>query len=137
MQSVYQWIIKPQIVSKASEMFLPGRMAFVYDMVCSMYNTIIQVIAHFLKFLFVLSCIGYTSLIQIFTFITSAFFKELTNRLFIFFLINKCKTRKMDLLMISRPLFTEVKLIALYQRFAFNSSMLWFFVFFCFQETWH
>ncbi|XP_078152083.1 RED family protein isoform X2 [Carex rostrata] len=31
-KSVYQWIIKPQIVSKASEMFLPGRMAFVYDM---------------------------------------------------------------------------------------------------------
>ncbi|KAJ3684415.1 hypothetical protein LUZ61_013579 [Rhynchospora tenuis] len=31
-KSVYQWIVKPQVVSKASEMFLPGRMAFVYDM---------------------------------------------------------------------------------------------------------
>lgn len=32
-QSVYQWIVKPQTIIKSSEMFLPGRMTFVYDMV--------------------------------------------------------------------------------------------------------
>lgn len=31
-KSVYQWIIKPQTAVKANEMFLPGRMAFIYDM---------------------------------------------------------------------------------------------------------
>ncbi|XP_056693031.1 suppressor of mec-8 and unc-52 protein homolog 2-like [Spinacia oleracea] len=30
---VYQWIIKPQSVAKTNEMFLPGRMSFIYDMV--------------------------------------------------------------------------------------------------------
>lgn len=33
LQSVYQWIIKPQSIIKANEMFLPGRMAFIYNMV--------------------------------------------------------------------------------------------------------
>jgi hypothetical protein len=32
-QSVYQWIVKPQTIIKSNEMFLPGRMTFVYDMV--------------------------------------------------------------------------------------------------------
>ncbi|KAJ3681050.1 hypothetical protein LUZ60_015539 [Juncus effusus] len=31
-KSVYQWIIKPQSAIKANELFLPGRMAFVYNM---------------------------------------------------------------------------------------------------------
>nr|CAD1817210.1 unnamed protein product [Ananas comosus var. bracteatus] len=31
-KSVYQWIIKPQSVIKANEMFLPGRMAFIFNM---------------------------------------------------------------------------------------------------------
>ncbi|CAN8287900.1 unnamed protein product [Cochlearia groenlandica] len=31
-KSVYQWIVKPQSVIKSNEMFLPGRMTFVYDM---------------------------------------------------------------------------------------------------------
>ncbi|KAL4180840.1 hypothetical protein AMTRI_Chr12g234400 [Amborella trichopoda] len=30
--SVYEWIVKPQTVVKTNEMFLPGRMAFVFDM---------------------------------------------------------------------------------------------------------
>ncbi|KAK1288739.1 hypothetical protein QJS10_CPB19g01968 [Acorus calamus] len=30
-KSVYQWIIKPQSTTKANEMFLPGRMAFVFN----------------------------------------------------------------------------------------------------------
>ncbi|XP_020101197.1 suppressor of mec-8 and unc-52 protein homolog 2 [Ananas comosus] len=30
-KSVYQWIIKPQSVIKANEMFLPGRMAFIFN----------------------------------------------------------------------------------------------------------
>ncbi|KAG0467994.1 hypothetical protein HPP92_017322 [Vanilla planifolia] len=29
---VYQWIVKPQTVIKANEMFLPGRMAFIFNM---------------------------------------------------------------------------------------------------------
>ncbi|KAJ0964949.1 hypothetical protein J5N97_026087 [Dioscorea zingiberensis] len=29
---VYQWIVKPQSTIKANEMFLPGRMAFIYNM---------------------------------------------------------------------------------------------------------
>lgn len=32
-QSVYQWIVKPQTVMKTNEMFLPGRMAFIFNMV--------------------------------------------------------------------------------------------------------
>ncbi|KAL2550472.1 suppressor of mec-8 and unc-52 protein-like protein 2 [Forsythia ovata] len=32
-KSVYQWIVKPQTVIKSNEMFLPGRMAFVYNMI--------------------------------------------------------------------------------------------------------
>ena len=32
-QSVYQWIVKPQTIIKSNELFLPGRMTFVYDMV--------------------------------------------------------------------------------------------------------
>jgi IK cytokine len=32
-KSVYQWIIKPQSIIKSNEMFLPGRMAFIYNMV--------------------------------------------------------------------------------------------------------
>ncbi|XP_042437663.1 suppressor of mec-8 and unc-52 protein homolog 2-like [Zingiber officinale] len=31
-KSVYQWIVKPQTNMKANEMFLPGRMAFIYNM---------------------------------------------------------------------------------------------------------
>ncbi|KAG2298835.1 hypothetical protein Bca52824_035307 [Brassica carinata] len=31
-RSVYQWIVKPQTVIKSNELFLPGRMTFVYDM---------------------------------------------------------------------------------------------------------
>ncbi|KAL0338840.1 UNVERIFIED_CONTAM: Suppressor of mec-8 and unc-52 protein2 [Sesamum angustifolium] len=31
-KSVYQWIVKPQTVIKTNEMFLPGRMAFVFNM---------------------------------------------------------------------------------------------------------
>ncbi|XP_078444613.1 RED family protein isoform X2 [Wolffia australiana] len=31
-KSVYQWIVKPLAVSKANEMFLPGRMSFVFNM---------------------------------------------------------------------------------------------------------
>uniref|UniRef100_A0A1D1Z1R3 Protein Red n=1 Tax=Anthurium amnicola TaxID=1678845 RepID=A0A1D1Z1R3_9ARAE len=31
-KSVYQWIVKPQSIIKANEMFLPGRMAFVFNM---------------------------------------------------------------------------------------------------------
>ncbi|PIA33164.1 hypothetical protein AQUCO_04200136v1 [Aquilegia coerulea] len=30
-KSVYQWIVKPQTVVKSNEMFLPGRMAFVFN----------------------------------------------------------------------------------------------------------
>lgn len=33
LQSVYQWIIKPHSVIKTNEMFLPGRMAFIFNMV--------------------------------------------------------------------------------------------------------
>lgn len=29
---IYQWIVKPQILGKTNEMFLPGRTAFVYDL---------------------------------------------------------------------------------------------------------
>ncbi|PKA51218.1 hypothetical protein AXF42_Ash010658 [Apostasia shenzhenica] len=32
-KSVYQWIVKPQTVIKASEMFLPGRMTFIFNMI--------------------------------------------------------------------------------------------------------
>ncbi|GER41740.1 RED family protein [Striga asiatica] len=31
-KSIYQWIVKPQTVIKTNEMFLPGRMAFIYNM---------------------------------------------------------------------------------------------------------
>ncbi|KMT14106.1 hypothetical protein BVRB_4g079290 [Beta vulgaris subsp. vulgaris] len=31
-KSVYQWMVKPQTVIKTNEMFLPGRMAFIFDM---------------------------------------------------------------------------------------------------------
>ncbi|KAG2398701.1 Suppressor of mec-8 and unc-52 protein-like protein [Vigna angularis] len=31
-KSVYQWIVKPQTISKTNEMFLPGRMTFIYNM---------------------------------------------------------------------------------------------------------
>lgn len=31
-KSVYQWIVKPQTIIKSNEMFLPGRMAFVYNL---------------------------------------------------------------------------------------------------------
>ncbi|KAL2941780.1 Suppressor of mec-8 and unc-52 protein-like protein 2 [Bienertia sinuspersici] len=31
-KSVYQWMVKPQSVVKTNEMFLPGRMAFIFDM---------------------------------------------------------------------------------------------------------
>ncbi|XP_021734563.1 suppressor of mec-8 and unc-52 protein homolog 2-like [Chenopodium quinoa] len=31
-KSVYQWMIKPQSVVKTNEMFLPGRMSFIFDM---------------------------------------------------------------------------------------------------------
>ncbi|CAH8361467.1 unnamed protein product [Eruca vesicaria subsp. sativa] len=31
-KSVYQWIVKPQTFIKSNELFLPGRMTFVYDM---------------------------------------------------------------------------------------------------------
>ncbi|KAK9099607.1 hypothetical protein Syun_026652 [Stephania yunnanensis] len=34
-KSVYQWIVKPQTTLKTNEMFLPGRMAFIYNMVRS------------------------------------------------------------------------------------------------------
>ena len=32
-QSVYKWIVKPQTNNKLNEMFLPGRMAFIFNMV--------------------------------------------------------------------------------------------------------
>lgn len=31
-KSVYQWIVKPQTIMKTNEMFLPGRMTFIYNM---------------------------------------------------------------------------------------------------------
>ncbi|KAI4344659.1 hypothetical protein L6164_011858 [Bauhinia variegata] len=31
-KSVYQWIVKPQTIIKSNEMFLPGRMSFIYNM---------------------------------------------------------------------------------------------------------
>ncbi|XP_042508728.1 suppressor of mec-8 and unc-52 protein homolog 2 isoform X2 [Macadamia integrifolia] len=31
-KSVYQWIVKPQTIIKSNEMFLPGRMAFIFNM---------------------------------------------------------------------------------------------------------
>ncbi|KAL1205479.1 Suppressor of mec-8 and unc-52-like protein [Cardamine amara subsp. amara] len=31
-KSVYQWIVKPQTIIKSNDLFLPGRMTFVYDM---------------------------------------------------------------------------------------------------------
>lgn len=31
-KSVYQWMVKPQSVAKTNEMFLPGRMSFIFDM---------------------------------------------------------------------------------------------------------
>ncbi|KAJ7980518.1 suppressor of mec-8 and unc-52 protein-like 2 [Quillaja saponaria] len=31
-KSVYQWIVKPQTIVKSNEMFLPGRMTFIYNM---------------------------------------------------------------------------------------------------------
>lgn len=36
-QSVYQWIVKPQTAMKTNEMFLPGRMAFIFNMVSSIF----------------------------------------------------------------------------------------------------
>lgn len=39
-KSVYQWIIKPQSTIKANEMFLPGRMAFIYNMEDGLTNDI-------------------------------------------------------------------------------------------------
>ncbi|XP_026390636.1 uncharacterized protein LOC113286156 [Papaver somniferum] len=30
---VYQWIVKPQTTVKLNEMFLPGRMSFIFDMI--------------------------------------------------------------------------------------------------------
>ncbi|KAM7274671.1 hypothetical protein ACFE04_016537 [Oxalis oulophora] len=31
-KSIYQWIVKPQTIIKTNEMFLPGRMTFIYNM---------------------------------------------------------------------------------------------------------
>lgn len=31
-KSVYQWIVKPQTIIKTNEMFLPGRMSFIFDL---------------------------------------------------------------------------------------------------------
>ncbi|KAL4613907.1 hypothetical protein ACB092_07G016100 [Castanea dentata] len=31
-KSVYKWIVKPQTINKSNEMFLPGRMAFIFNM---------------------------------------------------------------------------------------------------------
>ncbi|XWS26531.1 hypothetical protein CRYUN_Cryun26dG0039500 [Craigia yunnanensis] len=39
-KSVYQWIVKPQTVMKTNEMFLPGRMAFIYNMEGGYFNDI-------------------------------------------------------------------------------------------------
>ncbi|KAK4370146.1 hypothetical protein RND71_009621 [Anisodus tanguticus] len=39
-KSVYQWIIKPQTVIKTNEMFLPGRMAFIFNMESGYSNDI-------------------------------------------------------------------------------------------------
>uniref|UniRef100_A0A0E0MCE5 RED-like N-terminal domain-containing protein n=1 Tax=Oryza punctata TaxID=4537 RepID=A0A0E0MCE5_ORYPU len=39
-KSVYQWIIKPQSIIKSNEMFLPGRMAFIYNMEDGLTNDI-------------------------------------------------------------------------------------------------
>ncbi|KAF0904411.1 hypothetical protein E2562_034490 [Oryza meyeriana var. granulata] len=39
-KSVYQWIIKPQSIMKSNEMFLPGRMAFIYNMEEGLTNDI-------------------------------------------------------------------------------------------------
>ncbi|XP_062182512.1 suppressor of mec-8 and unc-52 protein homolog 2-like [Phragmites australis] len=39
-KSVYQWIIKPQSIVKANEMFLPGRMSFIYNVEDGLTNDI-------------------------------------------------------------------------------------------------
>uniref|UniRef100_A0A0D3HRC3 RED-like N-terminal domain-containing protein n=1 Tax=Oryza barthii TaxID=65489 RepID=A0A0D3HRC3_9ORYZ len=39
-KSVYKWIIKPQSIIKSNEMFLPGRMAFIYNMEDGLTNDI-------------------------------------------------------------------------------------------------
>nr|CBX24443.1 hypothetical_protein [Oryza glaberrima] len=39
-RSVYKWIIKPQSIIKSNEMFLPGRMAFIYNMEDGLTNDI-------------------------------------------------------------------------------------------------
>uniref|UniRef100_A0A0D9XP08 RED-like N-terminal domain-containing protein n=1 Tax=Leersia perrieri TaxID=77586 RepID=A0A0D9XP08_9ORYZ len=39
-KSVYQWMIKPQSTMKSNEMFLPGRMAFIYNMEDGLTNDI-------------------------------------------------------------------------------------------------
>lgn len=33
LQAVYQWMVKPNSIVKTNEMFLPGRMAFIFNMV--------------------------------------------------------------------------------------------------------
>ncbi|KAI9122939.1 hypothetical protein K1719_005828 [Acacia pycnantha] len=39
-KSVYRWIVKPQTILKANEMFLPGRMSFIYNMEGGYYHDI-------------------------------------------------------------------------------------------------
>ncbi|XP_039024157.1 suppressor of mec-8 and unc-52 protein homolog 2-like [Hibiscus syriacus] len=39
-KSVYQWIVKPQTVMKTNEMFLPGRMAFIFPQEGGYFNDI-------------------------------------------------------------------------------------------------
>ncbi|TVU26986.1 hypothetical protein EJB05_29564 [Eragrostis curvula] len=39
-KSVYQWIIKPQSIIKSNELFLPGRMSFIYNMEDGLTNDI-------------------------------------------------------------------------------------------------
>lgn len=41
LQSVYQLIVKPQTVVKSNEMFLPGRMAFIFNMVGSLLSLLV------------------------------------------------------------------------------------------------
>ena len=50
-QSAYQWIVKPQTIIKSNEMFLPGRMSFIFDMVrvsiSDIFLDLIIVFSHF------------------------------------------------------------------------------------------
>jgi hypothetical protein len=53
-QQVFQWIVKPQISNKLNEMFLPGRTAFVFDMVSIHFQTKQMLLEIFFK------CLNFT-----------------------------------------------------------------------------